>query len=187
MKTRFLLPCALLVLSCVILHSGCSLRPESSTPPAPTPLSAQAIYDRTAANFHQPAAEARGAEQARLLTEAAAGYEHVLKRFPRETNVCLLATRGLANVRASQGRIDDAVRIHVSLTNLPAASDWDRLIALKSAADLLWDARREAEAKPLYHQLVESFDRPGVSQMTQTIVRGSRTRLDALTVRESRP
>ena len=108
-----------------------------------------------------------------------------MKRFPRETNDCQQATRGLANVRASQGRIDDAVRLHLSTTSSPAAGDMDRLMALKSAADLLWDANRRAEAKPLYEQLVERYGKAGGSQLHQLIVRGARTRLDAMTIRET--
>ena len=178
--------CGLLLFpSFIIFQNGCTSRPEAPAVSAPPALSSRAMYDSVATNLHRAAAEARGVERERLLTQTATGYEDVLKRFPSDTNVCLLATRALANVRALQGRLDESVRLHLSVTNSPAAGDMDRLIALKSAGDLLWDANRRCEAKPLYEQLVERFGKPGGSQLHQTIVRGARTRLDAMTVRET--
>ena len=58
-------------------------------------------------------------------------------------------------------------------------------MALKSAGDLLWDAGRLKDAKPLYEQLVERFGKPGSSQLNQLIVRGARSRLEGMTVRET--
>ena len=169
----------------VILLSGCNSRPEPPAISAPPTLSSQATYDSVATNLHRAAAEARGAERERLLAQAASGYEDVLKQFPSDTKVCLLATRALANVRALQARLDESVRLQLSVTNSPAAGDMDRLMALKSAGDLLWDAGRLKDAKPLYEQLVERFGKPGSSQLNQLIVRGARSRLDGMTVRET--
>ncbi len=169
----------------VILLNGCNSRPEPPAVTAPLAPSSQATYDSVATNLHRPAAEARGVERERLLTQTAAGYEEVLKQFPSDTKVCLLTTRALANVRALQGRLDDSVRLHLSVNNSPAAGDMDRLMALKSAGDLLWDAGRLKDAKPFYEQLVERYGQPGGSQLNQLIVRGARTRLDAMTVRET--
>ena len=168
----------------VIFLNGCNSRPEPPAVSAPPELSSKATYDSVATNLHRAAAEARGAERESLLTKAAAGYENVLKQFPSDTNVCLLTTRALANVRALQGRLDESVRLHLSVTNSPAAGDMDRLMALKSAGDLLWDAGRLKDAKPLYEQLVERFGKPGSSQLNQLIVRGTRSRLEGMTVRE---
>ena len=169
----------------VILLNGCNSRPEPPAISAPPALSSQATYDSVATNLHRAAAEARGAERERLLAQAASGYEDVLKQFPSDTKVCLLATRALANVRALQGRLDESVRLQLSVTNSPAAGDMDRLMALKSAGDLLWDAGRIEDAKPLYEQLVERFGKPGSSQLNQLIVRGARSRLEGMTVRET--
>ena len=178
--------CGLLLHSSfVVFLTGCNSRPEPPAVSAPPALSSRATYDSVATNLHHAAAEARGAGRDRLLTQAAAGYEDVLKQFPSDTNVCLLATRALANVRAMQGRLDDSVRLHLSVTNSPAAGDMDRLMALKSAGDLLWDAGRLKDAKPLYEQLVERFGKPGSSQLNQLIVRGARSRLEGMTVRET--
>ena len=175
----------LLQSSLVILLNGCSSRPERPVVSVSPALSSQATYDSVATNLHRAAAEARGAERERLLTQAAAGYQNVLKQFPSATKVCLLATRALANVRALQGRLDESVRLHLSVTNSPAAGDMDRLMALKIAGDLLWDAGRLKDAKPLYEQLVERFGKPGSSQLNQLIVRGARSRLEGMTVRET--
>lgn len=169
----------------VILLNGCNSRPEPPAISAPPTLSSQATYDSVATNLHRAAAEARGAERERLLAQAASGYEDVLKQFPSDTKVCLLATRALANVRALQGRLDESVRLQLSVTNSPAAGDMDRLMALKSAGDLLWDAGRIEDAKPLYEQLVERFGKPGSSQLNQLIVRGARSRLEGMTIRET--
>lgn len=178
--------CGLALFSlCVILLNGCNSRPELPAIPAPPALSSQATFDTVATNLHRAAAEARGAERERLITQAAEGYENVLKQFPSDTNICLLSTRALANVRALQGRLDESVRLHLSVTNSPAAGDMDRLMALKSAGDLLWDAGRLKDAKPLYEQLLERFGKPGSSQLNQLIVRGARSRLEGMTVREA--
>ena len=179
------LPLALLLSSFVLLLPACHSRPAEAKVSAPPVLPAQASYESVATNAHRLGAEARGEERERLLTQAAAGYENVLKHFPSDTNVCLLTTRGLANVRALQGRLDESVRLHLSVTNSPAAGDMDRLMALKIAGDLLWDAGRHQEAKPLYEQLVERFGKPGSSQLNQLIVRGARSRLEAMKVRET--
>ena len=175
-----------LLLLCVILLNGCNSRPEPPAASAPPALSSQATFDSVATNLHRAAAEARGEERGRLLSQAAAGYENVLKQFPSDTNICLLSTRALANVRALQGRLDESVRLHLSVTNSPAAGDMDRLMALKSAGDLLWDAGRLQDAKPLYEQLLERFGKPGSSQLNLLIVRGARSRLESLTIRETR-
>jgi hypothetical protein len=181
-----LMPGGLLLLSGgIIFLNGCDSRPEPpAVSPSPT-LSLQATYDAVATNLHRAAADARGAERERLLTQAAAGYEEVLRQFPSDTNVCLLSTRALANVRALQGRLDESVRLHLSVTNSPAAGDMDRLMALKSAGDLLWEAGRPKDAKPLYEQVVERFGKPGSSQLNQLIVRGARSRLEAMKVQEN--
>jgi len=180
-----IVPLALMVSSFAILLPACHSRPADAQASAPPAQSAQVAYDSVATNAHRLAAEARGVEQQRLLTQAAAGYESVLKQHRSDTKVCLLATRALANVRALQGRLDESVRLHLSVTNSPAAGDMDRLMALKITGDLLWDAGRLKDAKPLYEQLVERFGKPGSSQLNQLIVRGARSRLEGMTVRET--
>jgi TolA-binding protein len=140
-------------------------------------VAAQALLDQTTKNSHLPSADARGAERDRLLAQAAAGYEQLLKRYPEQSRACAQATRGLANVRATQGRLDDAVKLYASVARRYPTEYFEILMSWKTAADLLSDAGRSSEAKPFYEKILARFDTPDAAPVVKTIVRGSRARL----------
>jgi TolA-binding protein len=113
----------------------------------------------------------------RQFTAAAAGYERILRQYPQQTNLCAQALRSLGNVRAAQGRLDDAVKLYAKVAQRYPGEDWEVLQAWKSAADLLWDAHRSTEAKTYYGRIVDRFDVPDAPAITKTIVQACRKRL----------
>jgi tetratricopeptide (TPR) repeat protein len=139
--------------------------------------SARALFDQTTKDFHLPSADADGPERDRLLTRAADGYERLLKQYPEQAHPCAQALHSLGNVRASQSRLDDAVRLYASVARIYPGEDWEILTSWKSAADLLVEAGRAADAKLFYERILARFDKPDASAVVKTIVRGSRARL----------
>ena len=135
------------------------------------------MFDQTTRNHHLPSAESHGAERDRLLAQAADGYEQLLGKYPEQSHVCAQATRSLANIRATQGRLDDAVKLYAAVARKFPGEDFEILMSWKSAADLLADAGRAAEAKPFYEKLITRFDKPDAPAVVKTVVRGSRDRL----------
>ena len=173
--------CQLIVLLLALLLAGCAAPKET---PQQRAEAARALFDQTTKNFHLPSAEAHGAERDRLLAGAASGYEQLIKQYPEQTHACAQALRSLGNVRASQGRLDDAVKLYASVARKYPAEDWEILTSWKSAADLLAEAGRAAEAKPYYEKILARFDRPDAPAVVKTIVRGSRARLTGEARRE---
>ncbi|GDY22836.1 hypothetical protein LBMAG56_41830 [Verrucomicrobiota bacterium] len=179
----------------LVLLTACSpaKTPEPPKPAAPapaatnTPPAAQALFDRITKEFHLPSAEASGARRKELLGQAAAGYEQLLREHPTHTNLCAQALRSLANIRATEGRLDDAIALHASVAQRYPAEEWEILQSWKSAGDLLTDAQRAADAAPFYRQIVERFDRTNAAPVVQIIVRSARKRLAAPRRRGVRP
>ncbi|MST95064.1 MAG: hypothetical protein EXS33_07330 [Pedosphaera sp.] len=147
----------------------------------PTPQqrhdAALALLNQTTKDFHQPSAEATGAARDRLLNQAAAGYSELLKKYSDQPDLCSQALRNLGNIRAAQGRLNDAVGRYTDVARKYPQQDWEVLQSWKSAADLLADAKRTAEAKVFYGKIVERFDRTNAPPVVKTIVRGSKSRL----------
>jgi tetratricopeptide (TPR) repeat protein len=128
-RTNLVLPILL------ITFIGCK-----QSPPAPSPeryTAAKALFDQAAKEFHNPSAEKIGAERDRLLGQAAAAYEQLLKDYPEQTNWCAQALRSLGSVRAAQGRTNDAVKLFAQVAERYPAQDWEIIQAWKAAGDLL--------------------------------------------------
>ena len=166
----FGLPISLLALTLL----GCS--PKKEAPPSP-PASAQALFAQATTNFHLPAAEANGPERTRLLDQAAATYLELLKEYPHDAYWAAQALRNLGNVRAAQGRTNEAVKIYASVASRYPQQRWEALAALKSAGDLLWDAGRQEEARRFYQKIVVQFDSTNATQVEKTIIRGAQRRV----------
>ena len=159
--------------SLLLLLAACA----TPQPPAERATAAKAVFYRTVKEFHLPSAEAKPPERERLWSEAEHGYERVLREFRDQRFWCAQAQRSLANLRAAQGRLDDAVKLFVVVEKKFPEQEWEVLQAWKSAADLLWDAKRNAEAKTYYQKIVTRFDQPDAVLLVKTIVRGSKARL----------
>ena len=138
---------------------------------------AKTLFESTARNYHFPSAVATGPERERLLNEAAAGYERVLRQYPDQDDWCAKALRSLANVRATQGRLKEAIQLYARVAEQHPRQDWEILQAWKSAADLLWEAGRGPDAQKYYHLIVERFDQPNPAAMVKLIVHTAKMRL----------
>jgi tetratricopeptide (TPR) repeat protein len=122
-------------------------------------------------------ADAVRAHNAGQFAVAATGYERVLRQCADQENLCAQALRSLGNVRAAQGRLDDAVKLYARVAEKYPRQDWEVLQAWKSAGDLLWDAARHDAARAYYRRIVERFDGPDAPAVAQLIVRAARARL----------
>jgi TolA-binding protein len=158
------------LVSALVLFAGCA------TPKQDRAAAAKALFDQTVKQYHLPPAEARGTRRQELLAQAAAGYERLLKTFRDQPYWCAQALRSLANVRAEQGRHDEAVKLYWRVGEQYPQQDWEVLQAWKSAGDLLWDAGRKDEARQFYRQIVARFNQPDASAVVQTVVRAARGR-----------
>lgn len=148
-----------------------------ATPKQDRAADARKLFEQTVKQYHLPSAEAQGASRQQLLKQAAAGYERLLKTYRDQPYWCAQALRSLGNVRAEQGKLDDAVRLYVRVGDHYPQQDWEVLQAWKSAADLLWDAGRNDEAGKFYRQIVARFDQPDAPPVIRTVVRVAQSRL----------
>ncbi len=141
----------LLNLGCILLLAwlagGCSAK----TPKNPQQRydAAKALFEQTTKQFHTPLADATGAEKDKLEREAAAGYEQLLKKYSDQDFWAAQALRNLAGIRATQGKVDQAVKLYASVEQKYPKQDWEILMAWKAAADLLWENRRPGRGKTL--------------------------------------
>ncbi len=138
---------------------------------------AKAAFDLVTKEFHLPSAEAAGARKAELLTQAAGGYENLLRQFSDQPNWCAQSLRSLGNIRAMQGATDEAVRLYARVGEKYPREEWEVLQALRSAGDLLWEAKRPADAKKFYAQLVKRFDAPEMPSIVKLVVNTAKKRL----------
>ena len=150
-----------LLVSLLLLLAGCAT-PQTQDRAA----AAKALFEQ-AVTFHQQ----------RQFSEAAAGYERLLKTYRDQPFWCAQALRSLGNVRAAQGKLDEAVKLYRQVGEKYPQQDWEVLQAWKSAGDLLWDAGRKDEARQFYHLIVERFDKPDMPAVFQTIVRAAAAKL----------
>jgi tetratricopeptide (TPR) repeat protein len=144
-----------------------------------TPVShetARQVFDRTVREDHLPSAAVSGVEREKLLARSAAGYEEVLRLGASDRPLCASALRSLANVRAEQGHLDEAVKLWSRVGRQYPTCDWEVLQSWKSAADLLWDAGRQDEATPFYRQIFERF-RSAPSPIMRTVARAASRRV----------
>lgn len=158
----------------VCLLTGCG---KPALTPEQDETAARDLFNSTVAQYHLPSAEASGTARAQLLDHAAAGYEKVIQEHPAQTVWCAQALRSLGNVRAAQGRIEEAVKLYRSVPQRYPTREWEGLQALKAAGDTLWDAGREAEAREFYQVITQRFDRADSPLIFQTVVRGACSRL----------
>jgi TolA-binding protein len=115
--------------------------------------------------------------QQHQFSEAAAGYERLLKTYRDQPYWCAQALRSLGNVRAAQGKLDEAVKLYRQVGEEYSQQDWEVLQAWKSAGDLLWDAGRTDEARQFYRQIDNRFDKPDMPAVYRIILHASQTRL----------
>jgi TolA-binding protein len=137
---------------------------------------ARQVFNRTVREDHLPSAEASGAEREKLLARSATGYQQVLRLGENDRPLCATALRSLGNVRAEQGRLDEAVKLWSQVGSQYPACDWEVLQSWKSAADSLWDAGRKSDATPFYRQIARRFS-SAPSPIMQTVARAASRRV----------
>jgi len=145
----------------LVLLAGCTTAPKPDRA-----VAAQALFEQSV-TLHQQ----------HQFSEAAAGYERMLRTYRDQPYWCAQALRSLGNVRAAQGKLDQAVKLYRQVGEKYPQQDWEVLQAWKSAGDLLWEASRQDEARPFYRQIVARFDKPDWPTVFRTIVHASQTRL----------
>jgi tetratricopeptide (TPR) repeat protein len=156
------------------LSVGCSGKKET---PAQRADAAKALFDQATKEFHLPSAQADGAGKARLQEQAAAAYQRLLKQYPDQPFWAAQALRNLANIRAAQTNMDEAVRLYSKVATDYPREEFEVLQAWKSAADLLWEAQRRKEATNFYGRIVARFDGTNQPPVVRLVVKGSKSRL----------
>lgn len=154
-----------------LLFAGCATQPQQDR------AAAKKLFDQTVQQSHLPSAEAKGAERDALLSRAAAGYTQLLRAYADQPYWCAQAQRSLANVRAAQGRLDDAIKLYAAVADWWPENDWEIIQSWKSASDLLTGAGRVAEARAFDQKIVSRFDTKDQPQLIQSIVRAAASRL----------
>jgi len=149
-----------------LVFAGCSSAPRET---------ARQVFERTVREYHLPSADASGAKREKLLAQAASGYEQVVELGKNEPPLCAAAVRSLANVRAEQGRVDEAVVLYSRVGEQYSNCDWEVVQSWKSAADLLWDAGRQSEASVFYRKIAQRFG-SDPSPIIQTVARAASRR-----------
>ena len=164
------------VLLCIVLLAGCTDRPKETSKQRYD--AARSLFEQTTRLYHLPAAEAQGAAREKLLAQAAQGYSRLVRKYADQPLWAMQALRSLGNVRAAQGRIDDAIANYSEVEQKYPRQDWEVLQSWKSAADLLWESGRKDDARRFYRKIVGRFDQPETQDIVQIIVRGSKARLE---------
>jgi tetratricopeptide (TPR) repeat protein len=154
-----------------LLLFGCTSAEEKAARQRERATAARQLFDQTVKQFHLPSADAQGAERDRLLGEAAKGYETLLRRYPEQSAPGAMALRSLGNVRATQGKLDEAVKLYTRVGDRYGTEDWEVLQAWKSAADLLGEAGRAAEARAFDQRILARFSGADQPAVVKVIVR----------------
>jgi tetratricopeptide (TPR) repeat protein len=166
---------ALSVALSLFVLAGCDDRRPAST--AERAEAAKTEFESITRDLHLPSAEATGPQAGELRRQAAARYESLLRQYGDQEFWAAQALRSLANIRAAEGDLNRAVRLYTEVEEKYPNQDWEILQAWKSAADLLWEAGRQADARSFYRKIVARFDSAEEPALVQTIVRASKRRL----------
>ena len=166
-------------LGCLLLCSIALVACHTSKSLAERETEAKNLFNDTATSFHLPSATANGPARAQLLEKAARGYEKVLSDYGDLRHWSAAALRSLANIRAEQGRLDDAIRLYEKVARQHPSEEWEILQSWKTAADLLWDAGQPARARGFYQRIIAKFDHPDAIPIVKIIVNQSKKRTAA--------
>lgn len=163
----------------VLLVSGCKKPSAPAVPPTDRSREARVLFEHAEKEFHLTSASAQGAEKQKLLAQAAAAYDGVVRKYPDQNVWAAQAMRSLANVRIEQGRVDEGIKLFGLVAQKYPDQSWEVLQAWKTAGDTLWDANRQDEARGFYKKIVGRFDNDSSPAIYKTVVRGAGRRLGA--------
>ncbi len=153
--------------------------PAKPATPASTPERAEAakdLFEKAVAEFHNPSADATGDQKTKLLEGAARRYEQLLRDYPEQHRWCAQALRSLAGVRAEQGGMATALQHYDRVATDFGNQEFEVIQAWKAAADLLWDAEKETEAKLYYQKIITRFDQSELPPVYKIILNVARKR-----------
>ena len=159
----------------LVALTGCS--PGRKETPQQRSEQAKALFEKATKGYIS-SSEASDPMKTKLRSEAAFGYEQLARRYSEQDYWAAQALRNLGNIRAVEGKLDDAVRNYSAAAEKYPQQRWEALMAWKSAADLLWEAGRKEEAKGFYRKILVRYDLPEAPQVEKMIVRGSKLRLE---------
>src|SRR6058998_3390078 len=99
--------------ACLIIASltGCSEKRPTATPHQRYE-SARALFEKASRGYHIPSAEARGDDRRRLEEQAATLYANIVKNYADQSHWASQALRSLANIRAAQTNLTEAVKLY---------------------------------------------------------------------------
>ncbi len=160
-----------------LLLSGCATPERKAAELQLRYSAARDVFGETARRYQLPSADLQGLEKMKLLDLAAAGYGQVLERYPDQKFWCAQALRSMGDVRAAQGRLDEAVKLYNRVAEEYSQQDWEVLLAWRSAADRLWDASRQDGARGFYRKIVDQFDNGEEPTQVRKIVQNAKSRL----------
>jgi len=138
---------------------------------------AKALFEKASREYHIPSAQATGQERRRLEEHAAALYSALVRSYPDQQGWASQALRSLANIRAAQTNVTEAVKLYSQVADRFPNQDFEVLMSWKSAADLLFDSGRPADARIVYEKIIARFDQPDALPIVRSVVRGSKARL----------
>jgi len=161
----------------MLLLSGCATPEQKAAELRSRYAAAKDLFGHAAKQYQLASADLQGTEKVKLLGLAAASYEEVLKRYPDQRLWCSLALRNLGNVRATQGRLDEAIKLYNQVAEEYPQQDWEVLQAWKSAADLLWDDGQHDKAREFCRKIVGQFDSNDEPTPIRHIVQDAKSRL----------
>ena len=147
--------------------------PTTSAPTVDTPErreAAQALFECTVNDFHNPSARALPEKRVPLLEGAAQRYQQLLEEYPEQKHWCAQALRNLGGTQAELGRTEVALKHYDRVAIAYGEFDFEVMLAWKAAADLLWDLDRKEEAKVYYTKIIDRFDREEVLPVYKVIL-----------------
>ena len=154
--------------------AACSGRRET---PEQRYEAARALFNATTTNFFTPATVAEGERRQNLQSEAAKGYQNLVRQYAEQSNWCAQAWRHLGHLGALQTNLNEAVKCYETVEQKYPTQEWELLQAWKSSADLLWEAGRATEARKFYEKIVRQFDTTNQPSVVKLAVRGSKARM----------
>ena len=167
------------VLTIALACAALSLTACARTKEQPTPDAAAMFRDAMATHEQSASLRIVASDRATLLDQVAEQYSAVLAVHSEDGRWAAQALRSLGKVRAEQGHLDDAIACYIEVGNAYAEESWEVLQSWKSAADLLWDAGRKAEATVFYRQIVDRWNGANTSDIEARIVSAAARRADA--------
>src|SRR4030095_1655469 len=98
----------------IALITGCGKRQPPQTPQQRYD-GAKALFEKASRDYHIPSAQARGQDRRQLEEQAAALYSDVVRNYSDQRGWASQALRSLANIRAAQTNITEAVKLYAEV------------------------------------------------------------------------